>query len=142
IDGPRILQFRLEKIDEETGRTYEGAPARSPYSSHSGDLAPDQWERVASGVYRDRRIAEGGTNAHDFACQVCGTCLEAPDGRRYARALHIRGLSRPHNGPDVPENILCLCPNHYALFELGSLTINDDFQVIDEMSDEIVGDLR
>jgi len=124
VDGPRVLQFRLEKINEDS------------------DLAPNQWERVAAGVYRDRRISESVIKLHDFECQVCGIFLELPGGGRYARAVHIRGLSRPHNGPDVPENILCLCPNHCALFELGSLTVDDKLHVVDEVDDEILGDLR
>ena len=123
-DGPRILQFRLAKINKES------------------DLAPNQWEQVASGVYRDRRVAADVIRLHNSECQVCGTFLEMPGGRRYARAVHIRGLSLPHNGPDIAENILCLCPNHCVLFELGSLTINDTFEIIDEISNEAVGDLR
>jgi predicted restriction endonuclease len=144
IDGHRILQFRLEQIEDESTGAREGVQARTgyPQSSRRGDPAPNQWERVASGVYRDRRIAERVIEAHDSECQICGTFLEAPGGRRYARAIHIRGLSVPHDGPDVSENILCLCPNHSVLFELGSLTINDDLEIIDEVSKEVVGDLR
>nr|WP_281286329.1 YDG/SRA domain-containing protein [Actinoallomurus bryophytorum] len=144
IDGPRILQFRLEQIDDESTSAREGPQARTgqPQSNRRGGPAPNQWERVASGVYRDRRISERVIEAHDSECQICGTFLEAPGGRRYARAVHIRGLSVPHEGPDVPENILCLCPNHSVLFELGSFTMNDDLEIIDEVSKEIVGDLR
>jgi predicted restriction endonuclease len=124
LDGPRIFQFRLEKINDGPG------------------IAPNQWESVASGVYRDRRVSDRVIGWHDFECQVCGKFLEAPYGRRYARALHIQGLGLPHNGPDVAENILCLCPNHCVLFELGSLVINDEFHVIDVVADEVVDDLR
>ena len=59
-------------------------------------------------------------------CQVCRVRLESPAGL-YAEAVHIRPLVRPHNGPDTPENILCLCPNHAVLFSLGSVAIADDF---------------
>ena len=47
----------------------------------------------------------------------------------YAEAAHIQPLGKPHNGPDVPENILCLCPNDHLLFDMGALTIDDDFVV-------------
>jgi predicted restriction endonuclease len=146
IDGPRILQFRLESIDDESVLNGAHGDAQTRYrhsrSGGTGELAPNQWERVARGIYRDRRISERVLRSHDFECQVCGIYLEAPGGGRYARAVHLRGLNLPHNGPDVPENILCLCPNHCALFEFGSLTIDDKLQVIDEITNEIVGDLR
>jgi hypothetical protein len=66
-----ILYFagRLEKINKES------------------DLAPNQWERVASGVFRDRRVSAKVIRSHDSECQVCGTFLEMPGGRRYARAV-------------------------------------------------------
>lgn len=38
----------------------------------------------------------------------------------YAEAAHIRALGSPHNGPDVIENVLCLCPNHHVLFDNGA----------------------
>ncbi len=36
----------------------------------------------------------------------------------------------PHNGPDVLENLLCLCPNHHVLFDKGTFTVNEDFSII------------
>jgi predicted restriction endonuclease len=128
-DGFRVLQFRLERLkgDGDVGR--------------SRNVSPDQWEPVANDVYQDRRISESVMHAHDYECQVCGTFLEVPGGMRYAQTLHLRGLSAPHYGPDVPGNILCLCPNDRMLFALGSFVIDDNFHVIDE-DGEIVSDLR
>jgi len=48
----------------------------------------------------------------------------------YAEGAHIRPLARPHNGPDIVENILCLCPNHHVLFDGGGFGINDDFSLL------------
>ena len=45
----------------------------------------------------------------------------------YAEAAHIRALGRPHDGPDTPDNMLCLCPNHHVLFDLGAFTIANDW---------------
>ena len=50
-------------------------------------------------------------------------------GRRHAEICHIKPLGRPHNGPDVPENILCLCPNCHVLLDEYSLWIDDDHKV-------------
>ena len=41
----------------------------------------------------------------------------------YAEAAHIRPLGRPHNGPDLPENMLVLCPNCHIQFDSGTLAI-------------------
>jgi putative restriction endonuclease len=38
-------------------------------------------------------------------------------------------LGTPHNGPDTPDNLLCLCPNHHVLFDYGGFTINDDWSL-------------
>jgi putative restriction endonuclease len=40
-------------------------------------------------------------------------------------------LGRPHDGPDTTDNVLCLCPNHHVLFDLGSFAIADDQTLID-----------
>jgi len=65
---------------------------------------------------------------YEFRCQVCGTRLEC-EGGPYAEAAHIRPLGRPHDGPDVLENLLCLCPNHRVLFDNGALLVQDDFSL-------------
>ena len=35
-------------------------------------------------------------------------------------------LGKPHQGPDVEENCLCLCPNHHVQFDSGAISINPD----------------
>jgi len=47
----------------------------------------------------------------------------------YAEAAHIRPLGDPHNGPDTPDNILCLCPNHHVLFDHG-VGIGEDLSLL------------
>ncbi len=44
----------------------------------------------------------------------------------YSEDAHIRPLGRPHNGPDQPDNVLCLCPNHHVLFDAGAFAIHPD----------------
>jgi len=48
----------------------------------------------------------------------------------YAEGAHIRPLAKPHNGPDVVENILCLCPNRHVLFDGGGFGIDNDYTLI------------
>jgi putative restriction endonuclease len=54
----------------------------------------------------------------------------------------VRGLGRPHNGPDTPDNVLCLCPNHHVLFDAYSIFIDDDFIVRRTVDREALGELH
>lgn len=80
---------------------------------------PERVEARTYRVLRDTQMALRVKALHRHECQVCGTTINLPDGRRYAEAHHIQPLGGPHNGPDVPENLLCLCPNHHAEFDYG-----------------------
>jgi putative restriction endonuclease len=48
----------------------------------------------------------------------------------YAEAAHVRPLGAPHNGPDTPDNILCLCPNHHVLLDYGGVALAEDLTVL------------
>ena len=48
----------------------------------------------------------------------------------YAEAAHIKPVGKPHNGPDRPENLLCLCPNHHLMLDKGVYMIEDDLSLI------------
>jgi putative restriction endonuclease len=62
---------------------------------------------------------------------MCGTRLEGLAGP-YAEAAHIRPLGAPHHGPDTPDNILCLCPNHHVLLDHGGVGIGEDLSLMGE----------
>jgi putative restriction endonuclease len=105
---------------------------RSPptaLSDRSTGVTAEQPRRVETTVLRIVRNTELGKQVkrlYNYQCQVCGTRLEC-EGGPYAEAAHIRPLGRPHDGPDVLDNLLCLCPNHHVLFDNGALLIHDDF---------------
>ena len=84
-------------------------------------LKPDykRTERSASTVNRLKRnvkLSEEIKKMYDFKCQVCNIYLKTPYGG-IAIGAHIKGLGKPHNGPDVIENMICLCPNHHEQFD-------------------------
>jgi putative restriction endonuclease len=119
--GHRVWRFRLVPSDapqpgrvEEQRASYEPAPRRE-----------EQVERLI----RRAAVAESVKQLHGYRCQVCGERLGTPAGP-YAEAAHIRPLGRPHNGPDVAENMLCLCPNHHVLLDQFALAIKDDLELI------------
>ena len=50
-------------------------------------------------------------------------------------------LGEPHNGPDVPENVLVLCPNHHDDFENGMMTIDPQtLEINHSYEDTLTGD--
>ena len=118
--GFRIWRFRLLRLPNAAERVEE---ERSAYSA-----APRR-ETTVLRIVRDTRQAREIIVLYDHRCQVCGTRLEGPAGP-YAEAAHIKSLGAPHDGPDTPDNILCLCPNQHVLFDHGGLGIDEDLSLI------------
>jgi predicted restriction endonuclease len=137
VEGFRVLQFRLEKLNS-------AAPPTVPTDAivDQPGIALHRWEPIALGVYGDRRVADKVKRAHNHECQICGVVLQTPAGQRFTQTFYLKGLARPHQGPDDATNILCVCPTHRIQLELGSITIDDDFKVIDEISGTPCGQLN
>ncbi len=74
---------------------------------------------VVSRIIRDTPLTIRLKHAYDYRCQVCNETIELALGCRYAEVHHIRPLGGDHNGMDVHENMLVLCPNHHVIFDLG-----------------------
>ena len=55
--------------------------------------------------------------------QVCRLRLETP-GDPHAEGAYARPLGLAHDGSDVAENVLCLCPNHHALFDYFAIALD------------------
>ncbi|MDT3379632.1 HNH endonuclease [Labrys neptuniae] len=109
----------------QKSKTYDWSPFLPLAKQPPTPIAPDAVkppERVEPRIYRvlrDTQMALRVKALHNHECQVCGTTITLPDGRRYAEAHHIQPLGAPHNGPDVAGNLICLCPNHHAEFDYG-----------------------
>lgn len=88
---------------------------------------PKKAKRVLSKtnrIIRDTRIAKWVKYVHSFQCQICGNAIELQNGNLYSEAHHLKPLGEPHNGPDIVENIVCVCPNHHAQLDYGAIEIN------------------
>jgi putative restriction endonuclease len=122
--GFRIYRFALRKIDDKPISTPAGElplPANHPETGRV--------RSYTTHIVRDTLAAEAVKEAHRHVCQACSTRIERPGGA-YAQAAYIRPLGRPHNGPDTADNILCLCPNCYVLFDGWAFAIEDDGTLI------------
>lgn len=85
---------------------------------------PERAEVVVYRILRDTRLARELKRIHRSECQICGYVLALPNGNFYSEAHHIQPLGAPHNGPDIEENILVLCPNHHAACDLGAIQLD------------------
>lgn len=56
-----------------------------------------------------------------FKCQICSYAIKIKDGSFYVEAAHIKPKS--DKGPETPDNLLILCPNHHKEFDLGNKKI-------------------
>lgn len=104
----------------------------SPYLEEAFNLVqsdidvPEREDIVVSRIIRDTALSSKVKAIHGYECQLCGTALEMPAGRKYAEAHHIKPLGKPHNGPDVIENMICLCPNHHAVLDYGAIKLHEE----------------
>lgn len=122
--GFKIYRFALRKIDDKPISTPAGE-----LPLPASNLEPDRVESYTTHIVRDTLASEAVKEAHQHVCQACSTRIERPGGA-YAQAAYIRPLGRPHNGPDTADNILCLCPNCYVLFDGWAFAIEDDGTLI------------
>lgn len=116
-DGYKIWRFSLLKIQ---GDVEENQPLISKTS---------RTEQTIQRIVRNTKIGNNIKNLYNFTCQICLQPVKISGNNRYCEAAHIKPLGKPHNGPDVEENILCLCPNDHVRFDNGGLLINDDFTI-------------
>ncbi|WP_371497037.1 HNH endonuclease [Kitasatospora sp. NBC_00374] len=137
VDGFRICQFRMVAAEEA-----EVAEDVVPFH---GDL-PHQPARTRTFTVqrsvRNSVVIQQVKQWHGGQCQLCALTLEIPGGSTYSEGAHIQALGRPHRGPDVTENVLCLCPNCHVLFDNGARYLTDDLRVIDGLTHQELAALR
>jgi HNH endonuclease len=84
---------------------------------------PDREDMVVSRIIRDTTISLIVKRLNNFKCQICGLSIDMPQGRKYVEAHHVKPLGIPHNGPDILENLICVCPNHHAMLDYGAMIL-------------------
>jgi putative restriction endonuclease len=124
--GFLVWRYRLVKLPDQPDQDSDRQPGKE------NSVVPSEAPRRKATVFRivrDTAQARQIKEIYDYRCQMCGTRLEGLAGP-YAEAAHIRPLGAPHNGPDTPDNILCLCPNHHVLLDHGGVGIGEDLSLI------------
>ncbi|MDY3345684.1 YDG/SRA domain-containing protein [Riemerella anatipestifer] len=124
-----VWRFRLEKV-EKIHREYNEIDNSSFINEPDSNYGKtERKEYIVNRIVRETKTASFIKKLYDHKCQICGIQIITPV-QIYAEAAHIKALGKPHNGPDTKENILCLCPNHHTMLDLGIITIEDDFTII------------
>ncbi|MET3705876.1 putative restriction endonuclease [Arthrobacter sp. UYEF6] len=120
-DGFKVLIYQLKSL---TGQSLADL-VQTEIPLGGGAANPERRVYTSTSIVRNYSVAEEIKALYLDTCQVCRTQLRTAAGT-YAEAAHIRPLGIPHDGPDVPSNLLCLCPNCHKKFDGHALTIEDD----------------
>jgi 5-methylcytosine-specific restriction endonuclease McrA len=120
---------------DETSLNYSEVDQKTPNEATKGDRSAgtENTTRRTSKteeIVRDRQLVAQLKALHEHRCQLCGDRrLQGPD-TGYAQVHHLTPLGEPHNGPDIPENMLVVCPNHHEDFEHGMVAVEPETREI------------
>ena len=124
--GFLVYRFRLVKLDSALP---PNKLSKGLIPLPTGSDAPKRITTNAARIIRDSKLGRELKKLYGYKCQVCAIEITTNAGL-YAEAAHIKPVGKPHNGPDRPENLLCLCPNHHLMLDKGVYMINDDLSLI------------
>jgi len=124
--GFLVWRYRLVKLPDQLDQESDQESATEGIEVASE--APRR-ETTVLRILRDTKQTRRIKELYNYRCQMCGIRLEGLAGP-YAEAAHIRPLGAPYHGPDTPDNILCLCPNHHVLLDHGGVGIGEDLSLI------------
>lgn len=127
IEKTAEREYRVRMARSTSIQTID--PDRALATAPQGTELPQRSSTLIERVIRETKVTLYVKKLYDFKCQICGTALPTLSGP-YAEGAHIRPLGTPHNGPDVIENVLCLCPNHHVMLDGGSLSIREDYSLV------------
>ena len=99
----------------------------NPFEQASDLAEPEGTVRtlcVTNRIIRDTPLARRVKKLHNNRCQVCGLRLTLFGEESYAEAHHVKPLGSIHQGPDVAENIMCVCPNCHAQLDYGAIKLD------------------
>ena len=84
---------------------------------------------IENRIIRNTKLSIKVKEAYQYRCQVCNQTVNGASGP-YAEGAHIKPLGKPYNGQDHVSNILCLCPNHHASFDLLGFSVRSDLSLV------------
>lgn len=141
------IRFELQPVEEGLSRGGTGPAGREASVADeetesemielpSGNEQIERREITAERIERDSAVIQSLKELYDDTCQVCGDRRLQDRGEGFSHAHHLMPLGKPHDGPDVPKNVIIVCPNHHEDFEHGMLTIDPQTLEIDHEYEE------
>ncbi len=117
-DGIRSLPDYIEFTEEEKFILDQ--------LSNNEDNSNDQAERRPrniDSIVRNQKLVRQIKKLRNHACQICQERLKIGNNSFYSEVHHIMPLGEPHHGPDVKENMMCVCPNCHIKLDYGFTAI-------------------
>ncbi len=98
---------------------------KEDYSLSAVDLEepPNKYKTVVDRIIRDTSLIRELKVIYQDKCQICEKKIKLKD-KNYSEGHHLQPLGGIHDGLDIKENIIILCPNHHAEFDYGAIAIN------------------
>ncbi len=103
----RDPEFRLQRKAEEIQDIFTSEP----------DHGQQQWKMSLGKERRDPDTKHFLKEEYDGKCQICGFTFAKRNGEPHFVASYILD----YDIIDNPSNVLCFCPNHFAIFEYGAV---------------------
>jgi putative restriction endonuclease len=126
--GFLVYRFKLVKLDSVLPPN-KLTKELGLISFSAGSDNPKRATATAQRIIRDSKLGKEMKRLYNYKCQVCSIEINTNAGP-YAEAAHIKPVGKPHNGPDKPDNLLCLCPNHHLMLDKGVYMIGDDLSLV------------
>jgi putative restriction endonuclease len=123
-----VYRFKLVKLDSSLPPN-KLTKELDLISLSAGSDNPKRATATSQRIIRDSKLGKEIKRLYNYKCQVCSIEINTNAGP-YAEAAHIKPVGKPHNGPDRPDNLLCLCPNHHLMLDKGVYMINDDLSLV------------
>lgn len=123
-----VWRFRMRKLDFTSNNNFiiQDNQVNEDEQEYG---KPKRIESQISRIIRDTKVSKKVKEIYEYKCQICKVRIETNSGY-YAEAAHIKPIGTPHNGPDIVQNVLCLCPNHHVQFDYGGFAILDNFELL------------
>ena len=123
--GFSMCRYKLVKLNGSLPPKANDSQLDIPPDKQYGSQNPRRASFTVQRVIRDSKLGRQLKKLYEYKCQVCDLQISTEAGF-YAEAAHIKPVGTPHNGPDLIENLLCLCPNHHLMFDKGVFYVSDD----------------
>jgi 5-methylcytosine-specific restriction protein A len=133
------IRFELQPVDAETETTETGTSETAEVTELPGGQTTAEKRKVTTTrTERDSAVVNTLKELYENTCQVCGQRRLKNQDEGYSNVHHLKPLA--DDGPDVPGNVVVVCPNHHADFENGMLTVDPETLEIDhEYESEVSG---